>query len=351
MADKPIIGINGFGRIGRAIFRINQKYGLFNINVINDINPDNKNIAYLLKYDTTYGNFKSSVLSDDRTMTVDNASIDMHHEENISKVPWSKYEVDIVIDSSGIYKNIKEMPACKDFVKNFIVTNIPKGVNHSIIIGCNDDKLDPQNNLIISSSICDAVSTAPILKIIESTHKIESGFLTTLHPWLSYQNLLDGASPSWSIPGDIFSHYALGRSSPMNLIPKSTSAMKAVEMVMPHLNNKIPSLSFRVPTGIVAGADLTLVLDNDITKEELIKKFHDFEKSQEHKIIRNSTEPLTSLDYCGEEFSAVIDHRWTKVNKNNLIKLVYWYDNEWGYSCRVLDLVKRITELQKKKNV
>jgi len=342
--DKPRIGINGFGRIGRAIFRINQKYNLFDIPIINDINPDIKNIAYLLKYDTTYGKASFEVSSNETALIIENKVIDMHHQQSIADVPWEKYDVDIVIDSSGIHKNLEEMQKCKGHVKNFIVTNIPNEVKHSIIIGCNENELDPKNNFIISSSICDAIATGPLLKIIGSIRNIESGFLTTLHPWLSYQNLVDGPSVMWSQPGDIFSHYSLGRSSPMNLIPKSTSAIKAVEMAMPHLNHKIISHSFRVPTNIVSGADLTLMLDKEISAEELIKKFEEFEKNQKYKIIRNSVEPLTSSDYRGEEFSAIIDHRWTKVNQGKLIKMVYWYDNEWGYSCRVLDLVKKIVD-------
>ena len=131
----------------------------------------------------------------------------------------------------------------------------------------------------------------------------------------------------------------------MNIIPKSTSAMYAVELAMPHLTNKIFSHSFRVPTSIVSCADLILTIDRELSREELIRLFEDFEQKQQHKIIRNSTEPLTSLDYKGEEYSAIIDHRWTKVIDGKTIKLVYWYDNEWGYSCRVVDLLKRLSDL------
>lgn len=342
---KPRIGINGFGRIGRAVFRINQKYGLFDIAAVNDVNPDKRNIAYLLKYDTTYGKAPFAVDANEHALIVDGKETAVYHEQSITDVPWDAHGVDIIIDASGIHKNLQDAEKLAGRVKNIIVTNIPHEVKHSIIFGCNEDALDPKSHFIISANICDAIATGPILKVIESARAITSGFLTTLHPWLSYQNLVDGPSASWSRPGDIFSHYALGRASPMNIIPKSTSAMYAVELAMPHLTNKIFSHSFRVPTSIVSCADLILTIDHDITVQELIRLFEEFEQKQQYKIIRNSTEPLTSLDYKGEEFSAIIDHRWTKVIDGRTIKLVYWYDNEWGYSCRVVDMAKRIFEL------
>lgn len=344
MKRKLKVGINGLGRIGRAIFRINQKQKIFDVPVINDINPDNHNIAYLLKYDTTYGKADFDVKDDNGSIYINNEKIDIHHKEGIADVPWENYEVDLVIDSSGVKQNLFDMQKCRSKVKNFIVTNSPDEVDQTIILGVNDHELNLKN-FIISASICDAVALAPILKVVESLRKIEGGFLTTLHAWLSYQNLLDGPSASWSVPGDIHSHYALGRATPMNMIPKSTSAIIAVKKVMPWVKH-INSHSFRIPTNIVSGADLMLQLDKEITAEELIQKFKEYEKNQKYKILKNSVEPLTSLDYKQEEFSAIIDHRWTTINNGRLVKLVYWYDNEWGYSSRVVDIIKEIAELK-----
>ena len=333
------IGINGFGRIGRAIYRINFKRKLFDIVAINDINPDNHNIAYLLQYDSTYGKFPKKVSDTNNSLKIDGKIIAVHHAKLISEVPWEDYGVDVVIESSGVEKNLPEMDKLVPKMKNVITTYDAGDNAQTIIFGCNERKLSPKKNFLLSASICDATALAPIVKLIERGYPIRSGYLATLHAWLSYQNLLDGPSASWSQPGDIFSHYALGRSSPMNIIPKSTSAVIATEKVIPEITNKIKSFSFRVPTNIVSGATLILYLKKDIERKNLIKKFKSFEKRQKQKIIKNSTEPLTSIDYIGEEYSAIIDHRWTQVNKKRLVKLVYWYDNEWGYSSRVIDLI------------
>ncbi len=343
---KIRVGINGFGRIGRAIYRINHKKDFFNIVAINDINPDNHNIAYLLQYDSTYGRFPKKVRDNKNSLRIGRKNIDIHHVPSMADVPWEDYGVDVLIESSGVKNNLLQLDKLKSKIKNVVTTYNSKSAQ-TIIFGANENKLDPQKNFLISASICDAVALAPIINLIERSHQITSGYLTTLHAWLSYQNLLDGPSVSWSQPGDIFSHYALGRSSPMNIIPKSTSAVIATEEVIPNITKKIVSFSFRIPTNIVSGAVLTLLLNKNITEKELLSKFENFEKKQKHKIIKNTIEPLTSIDYIGEEHSAIIDHRWTKVNKKRLIKLIYWYDNEWGYSSKVVDLVKSIEKFYK----
>ncbi len=348
---KIKVGINGFGRIGRAIYRINHLRRDFDIVAINDINPDIKNMAYMLQYDTTYGRFPDPVKHNENKIFIGEHEVNVHHQQRILDVPWEKHDVDVVIDSSGIKSNLEPMLNDATGKIKFIVTNVPghKDVK-TIIFGVNEEECDYSTHNVFSSSICDTIALAPILKLIQKTHEIESGFLTTLHPWLSYQNLLDGPSASWSQPGDVFSHYALGRASTENLIPKSTSAITAADCVFPGLSEKVQSLSFRTPTKIVSSAVLILMLDKDLTKEELQGRFHEFEKTQKYKVFRNSVEPLTSLDYCGEEFSAIIDQRWSKVERGRHMKLVYWYDNEWGYSNRVNDLVVKIIESHESQN-
>lgn len=343
---KIRVGINGFGRIGRAIFRINHQKSLFDIVAVNDINPDIKNMVYLLQYDTTYGRFSENVEHNDNKIFVGSDSIHVYHEGKILNVPWEKHDIDIVIDSSGIKSNLSPMLNDKSSIKNYVITNAPSGFDQikTIIFGVNEQQCDPNKNKVFSASICDTIALTPIINVIQSTHNIETGFLVTLHPWLSYQNLLDGPSASWSQPGDVFSHYALGRASTENLIPKSTSAIIAADHVFPGFSEKIQSFSYRTPTKIVSSAVLILLLDKNINKSQMQTMFQEYEEAQEYKVLHNSIEPLTSLDYCGEEYSAIIDQRWTKVENSRHIKLVYWYDNEWGYSSRVTDLVKKISE-------
>jgi glyceraldehyde 3-phosphate dehydrogenase len=338
------IGINGFGRIGRAIFRINDLQESCEIVVINDTNPDNKNLAYLAQYDTTYGRFHSDISADEDSINYDNKKIAVHHQENILDVPWDQYDVDIVIDSSGIAQNLKNIKSIKNTkVKHFIVTNAAGDGVKTIIFGVNENDLDIQKDKIISSSICDTIALAPLINIINETHDINGGFLTTLHPYLGFQNLLDGPSVSWSVPGDVDSHYALGRSAINNLMPKATSAVFAADHVFPGLSNKLQSFSYRVPTSIVSSAVLILNLENDIDTNFLKKQFVNFEANQKIKILKNSNKPLVSMDYAKEDFSVIVDHRWTKVEGGKLLKIVYWYDNEWGYSNRVVDILKLLS--------
>jgi glyceraldehyde 3-phosphate dehydrogenase len=341
---KLRVGINGFGRIGRAIYRINELQSVFEVVMVNDINPDNHNIAYLVEYDTTYGRFHTEVKADDESFFYDDKKVKIYHEKNILDVPWDDNDIDIVIDSSGIAENLNSIKFKNETnVKHFITTNAAGDGVKTIIFGVNEDEFNPSEHKIISSSICDTISLSPIVNLVKKTHTILGGFLTTLHPYLGYQNLLDGPSASWSIPGDVNSHYALGRSTINNLMPKSTSAVIAADHVFPGLSDKLQSFSYRVPTSIVSSAVLILQLEEDIDVEELKQRFEDFASNQKYNVIKNSTKPLVSMDYAKEDYSVIIDHRWTKVEGGKLLKIVYWYDNEWGYSNRVVDIIKLIS--------
>jgi len=341
------VGINGFGRIGRSIFRINEKNNFFNISVINDINPSIKNLEYMLKYDSTYGIFDKEISSNEKSITINgDRSIDVHHKKNISDVPWEKYETDIIIDSSGIDKNLSFTKELKSKgIKHQIVTNAPdsKKVDKYVILGINESSIDNES-FLISSSICDASAVAPVLNVLNEEFGVSHGFLTTLHPWLSYQNLLDGPSRSFAYPGTIIENFALGRSSINTIIPKTTSAIRASEKVLKFLKNRFQSVSFRVPTSIVSTADISVKLKNTSSVNDIMELFKNVETKQKLKIIKNNTEPLVSTDFIGCEYSAIIDHRWTQSNNSNYLKLILWYDNEWGYSSRVLDLVNVISK-------
>lgn len=338
--------INGLGRIGRAIVRINLEKDYFDLVCINDINPDNKNMAYLLKYDCTYGKLGNTVTSDTDSIYIDEKKIKVSHEAEINDIDMA--DIDIVIDSSGIRKNIEQIEkmAAASTVKRFIITNVDSKVSQNIIFGVNEKELDDKSKKIISSSICDVISLGPIYNLLSKKYAIESGFLVTLHPWLSYQNLLDGPAKSWSQPGDVYSHYALGRASTQSLIPKSTSAVRALSNVFPEALNNICSFSYRTPTQIVSSAVLTLVLEQKTSVEELVALFQQAEKEQKYNIIETTDEPLISMDYVKNEHSAILDTRWVQVNNGNHIELVYWYDNEWGYSSRIVDIVNYLTGIE-----
>lgn len=341
------VGINGFGRIGKAIFRANYKYKIFEVVAINDINEDNNNIAYMLNYDSTYGRFNEKVGADESGIIVGNRRIKVYHNPHIDEVPWENEEVGVVIDASGVNENVLRARNLRKKGIRCVVTHSPDvdKVDKTIIMGVNEDILSKED-FVISSSICDAIAFSPVMKVLNDNFEVDHGYLTTLHPWLPYQNLLDGPSKSFAYPGKILHHYVLGRGSTTSLIPKPTSCITASCKVLDFLKGKFLSLSFRVPTAIVSSADVSVKLNKKVITEEIIELFKKKEAEQKLKIFYNNFEPLVSVDFVGSEYSAVIDHRWTMVNDSNYIKMILWYDNEWGYSNRVVDLIKHIEKLK-----
>ncbi|HLN12641.1 MAG TPA: glyceraldehyde 3-phosphate dehydrogenase NAD-binding domain-containing protein [bacterium] len=343
------IGINGFGRIGRAIARINLERDVFDLVAVNDINPDIGNVAYLLKYDSTYGRLARDVrVEGPDTLAVERAPsirVSRHHE--IDAVPWKADAVDLVIDASGIEHNLPALRRLADQgVRHCVVTNAPdeQFVDRFVIFGVNETDIR-RGDFVLSASICDAAAFAPVALLLERHFGIEYGSLTTLHPWLSYQRLLDGPSFSFSDPGSIHSAYALGRASTLSLIPKTTSCLRASAKVLPGIDRKFVSLSYRVPTTIVSSADLTVKLSRDASRDDVIGVFEAAERTQAYPVIANNYQALVSVDFAGVEHSAVVDHRWTMVHGDAQLKLVLWYDNEWGYGSRVVDIVSRLARL------
>ena len=349
---KIRVGINGIGRIGKTLCRKIVNDTNFELIHINDINPDLGNIIYQLNYDTLYGNLDENdkfILESQNQIIHRDNKINYSNEKDIDKVGGFK-GLDIVIDSSGVNNNVilgKKL-INKNYVKKIIVTHSPKEVDFTMVLGANEKKYDSKKHHLISSSICDATAISPVLKIINDKYGIENGYITTLHPWLNYQKLLDGPSSSWSVPGTIYHHYALGRSSIGNMIPKPTSAIEATCKILPELTDKIGSFSYRTPTNIVGSADITLNLNSNVDSiQDIINTFLAIEKVQKLKILNNSYDPLVSLDYLKSEFSVHIDHRWSEIISNRLLKLVLWYDNEWGYASKVIEQAKYISNIKK----
>lgn len=337
------VGLNGLGRIGRAILRKNSNNPRFQIVAVNEINPDTENLAYQLNYDTTYGRIDDLFEATHDRLLNGSHDITVYHQQLIDEVPWGERDVQILIDASGVHENVLRAPKALDSnagLQHVLITHSPKEVDYTLVLGANEGGLDLQKHRVIACSICDATALAPVLKVVHSHLRIVDGFITTLHPWLNYQNLSDGPASSWSNPGQIYHHFALGRAAIGNMIPKPTSAVDATYAALPELPaGKIGSFSYRTPTAIVGSADLTLNVTHAVTKSELENLFRVAQDNQHWKIFHNNLEPLVSLDFCQSESSAIIDHRWTDVIGERLIKLVLWYDNEWGYASRVVDQV------------
>ncbi len=340
------IAINGFGRIGRVISRINSIQKKFELVLINDIIPSVDNMAYLLKYDSNYGNFPGEVTVSDGNMNINGKVCKVTQFQNILDIPWDKYKVDVVIDASGVEKNVTSARQLvqKGLIKNFVYTMSSPNVDREVIMGVNDSEISSSQN-VLSSSICDANAIAHILEFIHKEYTILSGSVTTLHPWLTYQNLMDGAAkgvapdPNKYTPLDSTQNFGLGRASVDAIIPKTTTAMKCTEKVLSELDGRILSHSYRVPTAIVSCSDIVLTTEKKLTQAELVSKIENWAKT--NKYVSLNYEARVSNDYKGETASVVIDMQWLQV-KNGLVKIVAWYDNEWGYSARVLDLVEKI---------
>jgi glyceraldehyde 3-phosphate dehydrogenase len=337
------IGINGFGRIGRAVARIIQRDDDIQLTVVNDIDPDVNNHAYLFEYDSTYGTYDGEVTTQDDVISIDGSPVQFYADERITGVPWEKHDVDMVIGSSGVHENVlrSEDLVEEGRVSKVVITHEPyEGVDKTLIFGVNEDSYDPEQHDVIASSICDANALAPTVDLLDTEFGVEQGFVTTLHPWLSYQNLVDGSVRSVSSPGHFWDDFQLGRASDKNLIPKDTTAVEAIGAVRPEIPKRVNAMSFRIPTAIVSASDITLRLETDTTTEEVNELFE--QQADRSRVFGYNDDPLVSSDFKQTENSLVFDARWTDVQDGRNLHLILWYDNEWGYSERVVDTVKLV---------
>lgn len=339
------VGINGFGRIGRAVCRLLLEQGVHSVVHVNDLNTDEENLAYLLKYDTIYGRLKNVISAKAKEIRFDEQRIRVTHSSDISEVDWASSKVDVVVEATGVYKNEVQAKKLRHDGLHVLITHVAPSADFSLIFGVTDRSFDPGRHKVVSTGICDANACAPVLKALDDAFGVMSGFITTLHPWLSYQNLMDGPPRSQSYPGATYSHYPLGRSSIGTLIPKPTTVVSACARVLPKVMKNIQCFSYRVPTSIVSTADLTLQFRRSVTKESIIKTFRDVKKRYPTvPLLRITDEPLISADYLADPHSAIIDTRWIMVNQGRSAKIVLWYDNEWGYSSRVVDAIGVIAD-------
>lgn len=337
------IAINGVGRIGKSVLHYLLESKNFKIKLINDLNPDLENLCYLINYDSTYGpgNLKAKKIKKN-LLNINN--LDIKYSSNKNILDLDLRNIDIAIDCTGIEWQDEKLKKLKKKIKHIIVTNIPKKLEFNYFLSeINLEKLSPKN-FIISSGTCDGNAVVPIIKILQKNFQIEYGNITTLHPWLSYQNLVDGPMKSVSDPNNIYSTYVLGRSTINNIIPKTTSVIDVVSKIYPNFKKKMTCLSYRIPTSIVSCAELNIILKKKITSNKIKEAFLKFEKKQKVKLIKNFNYPLTSLDLKDSPYSSNIDHRWINTNSKQ-VRIVTWYDNERGYASRVIDIVNKIYDI------
>ena len=337
------VGINGFGRIGRCVARLALDDPGLQVVAVNDLVDDVANIVYLYNYDSTYGRARqrATVAEEPNKVMIDGAAVRFHSCSAIDEVPWEADQTDLVVDASGVAANVMGANALvrAGRVRKVIVTHSSdSGIDRYVIMGVNDGDYDSTTDHVVSATTCDANAIAHPLKALDRHFSIESGFVTTLHPWLSYQNLVDGILPWQSVPGRYWKDFSLGRTSVGTLIPKNTTAATALAPVLPGIVSRLGGFSYRVPTQIVSSADLSLRLRRQTSAEELGDYFHScFDNSP---YVDLNDEALVGVDFTGNPYSATIDTRWLQVVNGRMAKIVLWYDNEWGYSCRVIDLAR-----------
>jgi len=339
------VGINGFGRIGRAAFRRVLEMDDLEVVVVNDREEDLENLVYLLRFDSVYGRLNEIVRIHNAVMDVsDKQSVRFHSFAKIQDVPWKDFNVDVVIEATGVEANIigAHDLVSDGSVKRVVVTNSHQAVDETIVMSVNEGSYNPELHKVVSSSICDANAIAPVLYHLDQLVGIEHASVTTLHPWLSYQNLLDGPISSVANPGHSWQEYSLGRSSVGNLILKNTTAADATLRVLPSMQGRLDAISFRVPTANVSASDFSIVLERPSTIEEIqahLKKVGE----RYSDVVALNDEARVSGDFSQMVQSCVIDITKMTLSKQRHLKLVSWYDNEWAYSCRVLDIVKLVS--------
>ena len=328
---KTKIGINGFGRIGRQLTKaILQNYSNeIQIVAINDLAPIS-NCAHLFKYDSTYGNFQGNIDSDDNYLIINNEKIKVFSEKSPSEIPWEQENVEIVVESTGFFTDASDAGNhLSKSVKKVIISAPSTNEDLTLVLGVNQDKYDPKSHHIISNASCTTNCVAPMVKVIHDSFGVENALMSTIHSYTNDQKILD----------QMHSDLRRARSAAENIIPTTTGAAKAVTKVIPELEGKIDGMAYRVPTSTVSVTDLTLTLKNKANSNDINSEFEKFSKNDLKGILNYSNEPLVSSDFRGSPYSVTIDGLSTSFVGNDFLKIVGWYDNEWGYASRTADVV------------
>ncbi|AST97022.1 glyceraldehyde-3-phosphate dehydrogenase [Niallia circulans] len=326
------MAINGFGRIGRMVFRKAFLEGKVDITAINASYPADT-LAHLIKYDSIHGPFMADVFAKDGQLFVNGKKIELLAERDPRRLPWEELGIDIVIEATGKFKTKEAAGAhLQAGAKKVIITAPATGEDATIVVGVNESDYNPQEDHILSNASCTTNCLAPVAKVLDEKFGIESGMMTTVHSYTNDQKNIDNPHK------DLRRARACGQS----IIPTSTGAAKAISKVLPNLDGKLTGMALRVPTPNVSLVDLVVNLKTETTAEAINNAFWEASQGTLKGILGITDEPLVSIDFNGEEQSAVVDGQSTAVLNNRQAKVLAWYDNEWGYSCRVVDLMNHV---------
>ncbi|HRI85397.1 MAG TPA: type I glyceraldehyde-3-phosphate dehydrogenase [Ignavibacteria bacterium] len=326
------VGINGFGRIGRLVVRRMLAEGGFDIVGINDL-TDNKTLAHLFKYDSIHGKFNGDVELTENGMKVNGDEIKITSEKDPSKLGWGELGTDVVIESTGVFTSKDKLKLHLDAGAKKVVLTAPAKdqLDATVVLGVNDQILTPEMK-IVSNASCTTNCLAPMVKVLDDNFKITKGFMTTIHSYTNDQAMLD--QPHKDL--------RRARAGAINIIPTSTGAAKAVGEVLPHLKGKLDGFALRVPTPDGSLTDFVCITEKETTKDEINAAMKNASENEMKGILEYTADPIVSCDIIGNSSSCIFDSLSTMAN-GNLVKVIGWYDNEWGYSCRVVDLVKKIS--------
>lgn len=332
---KTKVGINGFGRIGRNAFKIAQDKDVnFEIVAINDL-TDPKTLAHLLKYDSCFGKFNGTVEATDDSIIVNGKEIKIYSEKDPSMLPWKELGVEVVLESTGKFNDHKGgMLHIQAGAKKVVFSAPAKEVDKTIVMGVNQEAYDPASHNLVSNASCTTNCLAPIAKVVDREFGIVQGMMTTIHSYTNDQRILD-------LP---HSDLRRSRAACLSMIPTTTGAAKAVALVLPQLEGKLNGMAMRVPTPAVSVVDVVFELEKEVTKETINEAIKKASENDMKGIIGYCDESLVSVDFKGDERSSILDSRATMVLQGNMVKILSWYDNEWGYSNRVVDLIDYIIE-------
>ncbi|MHB8772863.1 MAG: type I glyceraldehyde-3-phosphate dehydrogenase [Syntrophales bacterium] len=329
------VGVNGFGRIGRNIIRAARGDQSIEWVAVNDI-ADAKTLAHLFKYDSVHGIYRGEVAANANSLLIDGREVRVFAEKDPAKLPWKELGVEVVIESTGLFTSREkaQVHITLGGAKKVLISAPAKDEDITIVMGVNDYRYDPKAHHIISNASCTTNCLAPFTKVLHDAFKVRRGLMTTIHSYTNDQRILD------------LSHQDLrrARAAAVSMIPTTTGAAKAVGLVLPELKGKLNGFSMRVPTPDVSVVDLVAEIEKKTTVDEINAVLKEAAEGKMKGILGYSDEPLVSIDYLGNPLSSIVDGKSTLVIEDNLIKVLAWYDNEWGFSCRMIDLLKLVAK-------
>ena len=331
------IGINGFGRIGRTVFRILNRQQDIDVAAINDLANDDV-LAYLLKYDTVMGPLKDSVSVKNGVLTTSNHSIKMLNEHDPATLPWTELGVDVVIEATGVFRTREQLQSHLDAGAGYVILTVPAKdeIDYTVVIGVNEDGLMPDHK-IVSNASCTTNCLAPMAKVLNDAFGIEYGVINTIHAYTNDQRLADVPHSDWR----------RSRAAAENIIPTTTGAARAVGVVLPELKGKLDGIAMRVPVPDGSIVDLNVQLNTDVNADDIRQAVKEASATDRlNSILQYENTPIVSSDIIGNPHSSIFDAPFTAVLDKRFVKTLNWYDNEWGYSNRVVDLIHIISQMK-----